>query len=305
MNTKIAFLCLAHNNFEFLAQLSHYYCSDGDGFFLHIDNQTDTASIESLHPDTQLLSEKERYRTRWGTMNIALASLKLLEKALLNEKYDRFILVSGADTPLVSKKILKEKLAVDLSYLSVWQEVTNDGQSKLHDEFFKRHFYHFFLTNPGEAYLTKNKLRIKLMLILYKIITLIPLKDHFNYQRYTKGSQWWCLTRELAIYISNELKNKHKLDQFRVMHAPDEKIFHTVALNSPLANKITTDKGQEQLKQGLHYIDWGFQKSNPRLQSFTPEDISKAKRLGCYFARKVDNDNIEYFINYIKQLKNV
>jgi hypothetical protein len=305
MNTKIAFLCLAHNNFEYLAQLSHYYCSDGDGFFLHIDNKVDTVSIESFHPDTQLLSEKERYRTRWGTMDIALASLKLLEKALLNKTYDRFILVSGADTPLVSKEALKEKITVDLSYFSVWQEVTRKGNSKLHDEFFKRHFYNFFLTNPGEAYLTKNKFRIQLMLILYKIITLIPLKGHFNYRTYNKGSQWWCLTRELAIYISDELQNNKNLNQFSKMHAPDEKMFHTVAFNSPLANKISIDKGQEQLKQGLHYIDWGFQKSKPRLQSFTPEDIGKAKKLGCYFARKVDNDNIEYFINYIKQLKNV
>lgn len=305
MNNNIAFLCLAHNNFEYIAQLSHYYCSDGDGFFLHIDNQADVTLLKSLHPETQLLSDEERYRTRWGTMNIALASLKLLEKALLDKKYDRFILVSGADTPVESKKALKEKLAVDLSYMSVWQEVTRHGRGKLHDEFFKRHFYHFFLTNPGEAYLTKNKFRIKLMLILYKLITLIPLKNGFNYETYAKGSQWWCLTRELATYISNELKNETKLDQFRLMHAPDEKMYHTVALNSPFRNKITIDNGQEQLKQGLHFIDWGLQKVTPRLQSFTPNDIDKAKKLGCYFARKVDNNNIEYFINYIKQLKNL
>lgn len=305
MNTKIAFLCLAHNNFEYLTHLSQYYCSDGDGFFLHLDKKSDASLIGTLHSETVLLSEQERYRTRWGTINIALASIKLLEKALLNKEYDRFILVSGADTPLVSKKILKEKLTEDRSYLSVWHEVTENGHSTLANEFFKRHFYRCRFTNPGEAYLTKSRLRIYLMLILNKIIALIPLKKRFNYETYAKGSQWWCFTRELATFILEELKNKETFAQFQQMHAPDEKIFHTVAINSPFKNKISVDKGQEKLKQGLHYIDWGLQKTQPCLQSFTPNDIDTAKTLGCYFARKVDNDNIEYFINYIKQLKTV
>lgn len=305
MNNKIAFLCLAHNNFDYLAQVSDYYCSDGDGFFLHIDKKSDISLIKNLHPDTVLLKNNERYRTRWGTIDIVLASLKLLEKALQNKKFNRFILISGADTPLVSKQILKEKLTADLSYFSVWQEVTPNGNSKLHNEFFKRHFYQFFLTNPGEAYLTKNKFRIKLMLIFYKIIALIPFKKYFSYKKYAKGSQWWCFTRELSHFIVEALKEEGNLKQFQKMHAPDEKIFQTIAINSPLIDKILIDKGQEKLKQGLHYIDWGLQKKSPSLQSFTPDDIDKAKMLGCYFARKVDNENIEYFISYINQLKNV
>lgn len=305
MDNKIAFLCLAHNNFTYLEELSHYYCSDGDGFFLHIDAKVSHKAIKNIDKQTVLIPEEESYRTRWGTINIALASLKLLEKALLNKRYDRFILVSGADTPLVSKKVLKGKLVQDFSYLSLWQEITKNDLGKLHTEFFKRHFYYSFITNPGEAYLTKSRFRIYLMLIINKIITLVPSKKQFSYTTYVKGSQWWGLTRELASFISEELKDKRICSQFQQMHAPDEKIFHTIALNSPFRHKISIDNGQDQLKQGLHYIDWGFKQVKPRLQPFTPEDIDKAKMLGCYFARKVENDNIKYFKNYIKQLNNV
>tara|TARA_R110002012_G_C11178037_1_gene556660 strand:- start:42 stop:473 length:432 start_codon:yes stop_codon:yes gene_type:complete len=140
------------------------------------------------------------------------------------------------------------------------------------------------------------------MLILNKIIALMPLKRHFSYKTYAKGSQWWMLTRELASHILAELQDDHNYSQFQQMHAPDEKIFHTIALNSPFRHKISIDKGQEQLKQGLHYIDWGIETRTNKLALFTPDDIEKAKLLGCYFARKVDNKKIEYFINYIKKL---
>lgn len=221
---------------------------------------------------------------------------------MLDKKYDRFILVSGVDTPLVSKKVLKEGLTSDFSYMSVWQEITTDDHGKLHNEFFKRHHYQSFLTNPGEAYITKSRLKIYSMLMLNKIIALVPLKQIFSYKTYAKGSQWWVLTRELATHILTELQDSNNCSQFKRMHAPDEKIFHTVALNSPFKHKISIDKGQEQLKQGLHYIDWGIQTKTNRLALFTPDDIEKAKLLGCYFARKVDNTKIEYFINYIKKL---
>jgi hypothetical protein len=303
VKNKIAFLCVAHNNFTYLEELSKYYCSDGDGFFLHIDSNAPRNLLKNIDERSTLIPLDESYRTRWGTINIALASLKVLEKALSDKSYEQFILVSGADTPLLSKKELKENLKADRSYLSVWQETTQNSNSKLQNEFFKRHFYHSFFTNPGETYLTKSRARIYFMLIVNKIIAFIPLKNKFNYSTYAKGSQWWCLTRELASFISEELKYPENRIQFQSMHAPDEKIFHTVALNSPFRKKIVIDEGQDELKQGLHYIDWGLQKKEPRLQSFTPDNVEKAKALGCCFARKVDSENVEYFINYVKQLR--
>jgi len=302
MKNKIAFLCLAHNNFTFLEHLSKYYCSDGDGFFLHIDANANEESLTNISSDTVILPHDERYRTRWGTMNIVLASLTLLKRALLEEKYERFILISGSDTPLVSKKILKEQLAQDYSYFSIWQEVQKNIPSLAHNEFFNRHYYHCSLTNPGEAYLTKSRIRIYLMLILNKAITLLPSTKQFSYSTYVKGSQWWTVTRELATHMVGAIENKENYKQFQEMHAPDEKLFHTIAFNSPFIQKIIVDKGQDNLKHGLHYIDWGIKSKTNKLQGFAPEDVEKAKKLGCYFARKVENENLDYFIDFIKQL---
>jgi hypothetical protein len=305
MENKIAFLCLAHNNFTYLEHLSNYYCSDGDGFILHVDSNVNIENFSGLHKDTVILQEKERFRTRWGTLNIVLATLMLLEKAFATKKYNRYILVSGSDTPLKTKEELKYFLSPELSYFSIWGETQLNEKSTLGGEFFKRHFYYSSLTNPGEAYLTKQKSKIYLMLILNKFISFIPFNKKFKYKHYYKGSQWWSMTNELVEHVLLQANRTEFFHQFKFMHAPDEKFFQTIALNSPFKNLIEVNLGKERLKQGLHYVDWGVQKIKPRLQSFTPDDIDKAKLLDCCFARKVENVNIEYFIDYVKQLSAV
>ena len=285
MKPNIAFLCLAHNNFNYLEALSHYYCSDDDGFYLHLDASiSETASLE-LHKNSSILSADERYRTRWGTLNIVQATLALLKKALLDTKYDRFVLVSGADTPLISKQALKEKLANNLSYFSVWQKVSQNEKSLKSKEFFNRHCYNSLLTNPGEAYISQSIMRIYTMLILNKLIAFLPNHKCFSYLTYAKGSQWWCITRELAEYITKQLSNKYVLAQFEHMHAPDEKVFQTIAINSPYIKDISIDDSQESPKQGIHYVDWGFQNGTKTLQPFTIESIEQAKSRSDVFGR--------------------
>jgi hypothetical protein len=303
MKPSIAFLCLAHNNFGYLESLSHYYCAEGDGFYLHLDAGIGKDITLNLHKDSVMLSADQRHRTRWGTLNIIKATLALLKHALQDDKFDRFVLVSGADTPLLSKAALKEKLTDNLSYFSIWQKVAKDERSLKSKEFFNRHFYNSSLTNPGEAYLTKSIISIYTMLVLNKIIALLPNKKTFNYQTYAKGSQWWCITRELAEYIVEQLSDKDVLAQFENMHAPDEKVFQTIAINSPYLENISISNGQASPKQGVHYIDWGFQNGTNALQSFTLNDVEQAKKMGCAFARKVESDDINSFISFFETLK--
>lgn len=303
MKPNIAFLCLAHNNFDYLEALSHYYCADGDGFYLHLDAGIGQNLKLNLHKDSVLLNTNQRFRTRWGTLNIINATIMLLKQALQNPQFDRFVLVSGADTPLLSKPELKEKLADNLSYFSIWQQVSKNEKSLASREFFNRHFYHSTLTNPGEAYITKSKIKIYTMLILNKLIASLPNNKTFSYQNYSKGSQWWCMTRELAEYIVAQLSNKKILAQFESMHAPDEKVFQTIAMNSPYLDNINISYGQASPKQGVHYIDWGHQNGTKTLQSFTLNNVVKAKEMGCAFARKVESSDIPAFVSFFETLK--
>lgn len=312
VSSKVAFLCLAHNNFDYLCKASRYYCSDGDELFLHVDSAVELDDKLLFEQGTTILKSNERFRTAWGTFNIVRATIALLKKALSTGQFDHFILISGADLPLLSKTELKTKLLSKHSYFSVWHEVTqsnNQNNSAIQAEFFKRHHYQHRLTNPGFAYLSKSKAKIYRMLLLNKFIRFLPLSTKFTFNTFIKGSQWWCMSDELAHYVCHEYNKKSVLKQFVNMHAPDEKMLQTLAFNSPFNTdknpKIQIDYGQDSLKQGVHYIDWGYQKSKVALQEFALSDVDKAKHVGCLFARKITSSSNGQYDAYLESLISV
>lgn len=307
MSKKIAFLCLAHNNFSYLAKVSHYYCTQADGFFVHIDKSVNLKEVNELSefsPKAVILKDDERVRTAWGSFNIVLATMALINKALATDNYERFVLVSGADLPLLTKGELKTRLAQNLNYFGVWDSVFPEQPNSISHEFFTRHYYDHSLTNPGLAYGTGSRVHIYRMLLINRILACLPLsKKRFTYPSYTKGSQWWCVTREMAQYFSDVFTENNLTDQFTLMHAPDEKIFHTLANHSPFKTTLNIDHGQCSLKQGLHYIDWGYQAERIALQSFNISEVIKAKQLGCAFARKLSTGLPPEIVTHLETLK--
>lgn len=319
--TKIAFLCLAHNNLEYIDKLADYYCSDGDDLFVHLDARVRDEAPLGDNNKLKLLPRSERLPTRWGTYEIVEASLTLLNKAITSSEFDYFILISGADVPLLPKAQLKAKLASNQSYFGQWQRIASPSLSKstnakeinsplennnkaLFSEFFHRHYYQSWLTNPGEAYLTQQRWRIYAMLLANKFIARLPLEatSYFTYSHYVKGSQWWGMTKELAHYVHEQLSDPKVNRQFKKMHAPDEKAIQTVAANSPYVERIIFDYEQSSLKQGLHYIDWGFQDQSKTLKLFSVDDIDKAINAKCGFARKISPEQQEAFITFAQGL---
>lgn len=295
---KIAFLCLAHNNFKYIEELSKYCCSDNDGFFLHIDKSALRPHNLLLHKNS--IEIEDRYRTRWGTFEIVEATLSLLETALSKEKYDYFILISGTDLPLLEKYKLKNKLIGD-GYFSIWDEAKRKQDNK--SEFFKMHFYHSSLTNPGEAYASKNRARILITLILNKIISFFPSPVKYTFGKYIKGSQWWCVSLRLAKEIIRQSKDDKIKKQFRYMHAPDEKFFHTIAYNSNLFQNLKTTYNQDNVVQGLHYIDWfAHLSSNTESKYFTLEMLNFAIENNCAFSRKIPTGKVVCYIEHLKKI---
>ncbi|MEZ8732908.1 beta-1,6-N-acetylglucosaminyltransferase [Vibrio splendidus] len=298
---KIAFLCLAHNNYDYLSELSNYCCSDGDGFFLHLDINSSVDKPLDLNEKTFLLDDNCRKRTRWGTFEIVEATLELIKLAVSENKYDRYILISGSDLPLLNKYSLKLKLNSEISYFSIWDEVQVSNNRNTSNEFFTRHFYYSSLTNPGEVYASKNRFRIHSARVLNYFISLIPRHQNLTFDKYYKGSQWWCITNEMAEHIIIESTNQCK-DQFKYMHAPDEKYFITLAMNSIYKKRIKLNYGQASLAQGLHYINWGWNSPKKALQVFNLAQVEEAKLIECAFARKIDVVVNEDYIIYLKSL---
>lgn len=286
VNMKVAFLCLAHNNFEYVRYLSEKLTEDGDYFFLHIDRNSSLPKAFKFNDKTIICNENERLRTRWGTFDIVEATLLLMNKAQKLKHFDHFILVSGQDYPLYSVQTIKKKIKAEKEYVALWEAVSVGTASA---EYTARHYYHCKFTNPGEAHKSNKKSRIYLAYLINYLISKLPRLKVLNYPVYAKGSQWWCISNSLCCHFLEVAKNREIVDEFKLMHAPDEKFFHTIYVNSRYYNHQIT--AQEELKQGIHYIDWMGKYNKP--QVFDSSNTALARKKGCLFSRKISKKLME------------
>ncbi|MEF1200560.1 beta-1,6-N-acetylglucosaminyltransferase [Vibrio owensii] len=285
---RIAFLCLAHNNENFLSKLSSYYCSDEDEFIIHLDKGVREFDKKKFDPKTKWVEEHRRKKTAWGTFEIVSATIELLKSAKELGEFDRYILISGVDVPLVDKITLKEQINNEEEYIALWEYIERDNltiNDRLYDEFFKLHFYN--ILNYGKC--RGNKVLRRLSLLLIKAIRAIPYKHKKSMRYYAKGSQWWCISNKLVDeFLSADYS------EYKYMHAPDEKAFHTILVNSNYRWKLSRRKTDIH---GIHYIDW-----NSSDLEFRFENIDKARSRKALFARKIYERDKDKFINYVKEL---
>ncbi len=296
---KVAFLCLAHNNISYLEYLAKYCCSDGDYFFVHIDSAcTEKASFGSDR--VVFISDDIRVRTRWGTIRIVDATLILLKKALETAHFDRFVLISGSDLPLLDKSNFKATISGRKEYVSVWEVVDKKNNAR-NRNFFRYHNYNSLLTNIGEAQSSGSRIRIHIARLVNSVISLIP-NNKLTYDRYAKGSQWWCITNSFAKYVIKKSENLSFRYEFSKMHAPDEIYFQTILINSKFKENSIEASPQCSLKHGIHFIDWGVNSDMPGMKKFSIKDISRAIDENCLFARKVDFNRLGDYVEYICKL---
>jgi hypothetical protein len=97
---RVAILILAHAYPTLLDSLVRRLSPDFD-IYLHLDRATDI-TLESFAWAKTVTTVKSR-RTYWGSFKVTLAILDLLRQAHARG-YDRYVLISGQDVPLVSNK---------------------------------------------------------------------------------------------------------------------------------------------------------------------------------------------------------
>ncbi|NTO32928.1 glycosyl transferase, partial [Enterococcus faecium] len=72
-------------------------------FIIHIDKKTDIEpSIEAFksYDNVEFLCNKNSVKIYWGGFYIVQAEINLVKRELQNEKYLKYVLLSGADYPI-------------------------------------------------------------------------------------------------------------------------------------------------------------------------------------------------------------
>lgn len=226
---RIAYLIMAYDNYDHLQRLINALNCEGVSFYIHIDKRSKMPALEGDN-----IFFVERINSYWSTFNCIRAELNLLRKAIESGPFDYFVLLSGADYPIVSNRKIKERLKEGGQFIWIQQHF---GQTPL--SYYK--YYYFNIERRSVKWKTWLAKKIEYLVRKCKVQKKIPFDLYV-------GATWFALSRDCVQFILNELqKNKRYVNFFRNSRFPEEAFFLTIIGNSPFF---------KERKHFLTYCDW-------------------------------------------------
>lgn len=290
---KICYLILAYNDCENLKRLITRLNEAAD-FYIHIDKKTEiTPFKDALKEFNNVFFIEKREKIYWGGFSIVQAELNLVTAALNSgEDYLRYILLSGADYPIVPAKKIHQFFETHQQTEFIrginLDTLENKELFGIHIDYYQKHDYPLF--NRTDTFFFKAY-RAGTNRVLRKF-KLSPQVRHKKFDLY-QGSQWWALTRGCLIELLEMYnQNPEEYKNFKIgTFAPDEKFFHTLFFNSSYKNKnqiggVDTpihmeDRTMTSRLANLHIIDESMTKW------FCESDYSQIIKSDKLFVRKV------------------
>jgi hypothetical protein len=256
---------LVHKNEQQTQRLINHLAKDFD-IFVHIDK---CSKIKILESNNVFIYKK--YKTYWGSFNQIIATLFLLKKAY-KKQYERYILISGQDLPLMANdKIKNFFMNNDNEYIEIFKIPRNDGH---HPNPLVERMIYFHGLKKWNIIL---RLRRKLNHIRCKG-DLCRDVDYIFYG----GSNWTNYTYNCVKKIFEYLdKDKKYIKRYRWTRCGDEIFYQTI---------IGRIKGINIVNHCLRYVDWETGPEHPR--TLREEDYEKIIGSKALFGRKFD-ENID------------
>lgn len=265
---KHAYLIIAHNQFELLKTLVRMLDNKNNDIYIHVDKRAVDFNEQNIKSCVENSSVEfiKRIAVRWAGAEMMEAELMLLEKA--TEKYhDYYHLLSGADLPIKSNKEIDKYFERN----SGKEYVSFDKYACENKDFYDRlMFYHF----KGLG----NKLVRKLDRVSCKFQKLIGINRMKNLKaEIKKGSQWFDITHDFAVYISDQMRNISMWKKvFKYSSYCDEMFIHSILYNSEFY--------KNQSSEDIRFIDWSNHGKSP--ETLTEKDFDKLLLSDCLYARK-------------------
>ena len=265
---RIAILVLAHKDEKQINFLLEHLSKDFD-VYLHIDKKSNV----TIKANDNIFSYC-KYKVYWGGVSQILATLYLLEKAY-RKGYDRYILISGQDLPIVSNKEIMRFFEdnnneyIDGSKMPVKGLPGNGGLNRI-TKYWPTYFYR-----------GRKNILLKIAYIFFRCAfevfsRIFPRSIDYEFW---KGSQWVNLTHACVTKIFDFLdKNEKYLTRFKWTSCADEIFFHTIIFNMEWLTVINDD---------LRYTNWKDGPEHPRTLRLC--DYDKICNSGKLFARKFDS----------------
>lgn len=288
---KIAILILAHKNESQVQRLIDHLKSD-----FHIYIHVDSNSALKINVDKNVILV-HRLPVYWGSYNMVIATLRLLKKAHEN-RYDRYILISGQDLPIKPNSFIASFFQnnPDAQFIES-EKLPRQGWASQDGGFDRLTLYHPNKKSSRTIYTWLVEYSFK---VIGKAQQTFPILKRNLFYNYWGGAQWFNLTGDCVDYLLSYLNgNEQYLRSFRQTGCTDEIFFQTIIMGSPFANKVVQDY--------LRYVDFDTGPEYPR--TLREADYSSLIESSALFARKfdvnVDNAIIERVYDYVLTPKEV
>lgn len=277
---KYAVLIQCHKNPQMINSLINVMNNGLFDFYIHVDKKSDISTEIIKKDNVYIVPEEERVDVKWGTYSQVEASLKLLFMAE-PKKYDHYILLSGEDFLVKPVNELIDFLEENKNKNFINLFVSKNTNGNIQTNYDKRNQILFpqCIMKKGIVCRIVRRLWVTITGGYKNTFKVFRRKDN-NKIDYYFGSQWWCINKEFAKYITEFILSKKEYVEFyKKTSCPDESFFQTILMNSDF---------KETRVDYLHYIDWSQGGNSPKYLDLT--DYDNIISSGKFFARKISDD---------------
>lgn len=253
-------------------------------YFIHIDKNVNIKQFEDILCGKRNIHYIKQIAITWATISQVEYQMNLLEAAIdyPGQKFDYIFMLSGFDYPLWSNNQITYYLEQNTGKNYLWAmavETTyylRDLQREIRPDFEIQYIGKFC----NRVLRTVSRKVLKALRIKKSKRLKVANREWKVY----KGSDYFCLSRELARYVVKSYRSFDDIrNYFKHTFAPSECVIHTIAFNSVFAGSCTLIHGEYKGLPSLtplHYID------GCHIKVLREEDYTKLIASGKMFARK-------------------
>lgn len=263
----IAFLIIAHEEFEILRRLVASLDDENHDIYIHIDKKVGKLPDIETKKSRLVLLDK-RMDVRWGHVTQIECEYLLWETAVRNGPYDSYVLLSGTHLPLKTPDQVKEFFRQHQGENLLQGFNQGSGYQKT----LKMNRFNLFLKNAHYGPGRRKRFCQRLWRFCIKIQEVLDIQNHREEVFYA-SQNWVALTQEATDYMLSI--KREVLKKYRYTFCGDEWFVATELAHSPLSSSISNPCNYV-------YCEWG--EANPRF--FTLDEYDSLCNLDYIFARK-------------------
>lgn len=266
-------LVVAHEDADQLNALVAHLALDFE-VYVHVDRRGSMRPRDVLAGDrVHVISTR---RVPWGSSGMVRATLDLMALAA-SSAFDRYVLVSGRDVPIVSNAAISQFFDEHRGQEFIECEAL-PRPARAESGWIDRVRY-FYIPSARGVGGFRGRLQEQARYWFLRANALLGVSRPDAGIAFYGGSAWWNLTHDAVRGILDLVDRRPALlRRFRMTSCADELFFQTAL--------VAVGRGDHVVSTPLRYVDWETGPERPR--TLRADDYDRVRTSGMLFARKVD-----------------